>query len=134
MGLLDDIAGQVLGSAKQGGQSALINAVVGMLGNQGAGGLTGLVEQFAGKGLGDIINSWVGTGTNLPVTPEQIQHGLGSNTINQISQQAGLTPAQVTSHLSELLPQIVDKLTPNGKVQEENILSQGAGLLQSLFK
>jgi uncharacterized protein YidB (DUF937 family) len=134
MGLLDDIAGQVLGSAKQGGQSALINAVVGMLGNQSAGGLAGLVEQFAGKGLGDIVNSWVGTGQNLPVTPEQVHHGLGSDTINQISQQVGLTPAQVTSHLSELLPQIVDKLTPNGKVQEENILSQGAGLLQSLFK
>ncbi len=134
MGLLEDIAGRVLGTGQKGGQTALIDAVVGMLGNKSAGGLTGLAEQLAGKGLGDIVNSWVGTGENLPVTPEQIQNGLGSKMIDQLGKQTGLAPDQVTSHLSELLPQIVDKLTPNGKIQEEKIVSQGAELLQSLFK
>jgi uncharacterized protein YidB (DUF937 family) len=134
MGILENIAGQVLGTGNQGGQAALINAVMGILGNKSAGGLAGLVEQFAGKGLGDLMNSWVGTGENLPVTPEQIQHGLGSQLLNQLGQKTGLPPDQVASHLSTLLPQIVDKLTPNGKIQQENILSQGTDLLQSLFK
>jgi uncharacterized protein YidB (DUF937 family) len=134
MGFLEDIAGQVLNTGKQGGQTELINAVIGMLGNKGAGGLAGLVEQFAGKGLGDIINSWVSTGKNLPISPEQIQHAMGSDMIGQLTNQTGLSTDQVTSHLSELLPQIVDKLTPNGKIQQENIMSQGANLLQSLFK
>ena len=134
MGFLEDIAGQVLNTGKQGGQTELINAVMGMLGNKGAGGLAGLVEQFAEKGLGDIINSWVSTGKNLPISPEQIQHAMGSDMIGQLTNQTGLSSDQVTSHLSELLPQIVDKLTPNGKIQQENIMSQGANLLQSLFK
>jgi len=134
MGLLEDIAGQVLGAGNQGGQGDLVNAVIGLLGNKSTGGLGGLVEQFASKGLGDIINSWVSTGKNLPVTPEQIQHGLGSNVIGQLGQQTGLTPDQITSHLSQILPQIVDKLTPNGKIQQDNIMAEGANLLQSLFK
>ena len=134
MGFLEDIAGKVLGTSKQGGQTALINAVVGMLGNKNTGGLGGLVEQFAAKGLGDLVNSWVSTGDNLPATPAQIQKGLGSDMISQLGAQVGLSPDAVTSSLSELLPQIVDKLTPGGKVQEEDIMSQGADLLKSLFK
>jgi uncharacterized protein YidB (DUF937 family) len=60
MGILDSIVDQVLG--KGGTQNALLNAMMGILGNQQSGGLSGLVNQFAGKGLGDIINSWVSTG------------------------------------------------------------------------
>ncbi|MBP1648176.1 MAG: hypothetical protein H6Q30_1621 [Bacteroidetes bacterium] len=134
MGFLEDIAGKVLGTSKQEGQTALINAVVGMLGNKSTGGLGGLVEQFAAKGLGDLVNSWVSTGDNLPATPAQIQKGLGSDMISQLGAQVGLSPDAVTSSLTELLPQIVDKLTPGGKVQEEDIMSQGADLLKSLFK
>jgi uncharacterized protein YidB (DUF937 family) len=105
-----------------------------MLGNKNTGGLGGLVEQFAAKGLGDLVNSWVSTGDNLPATPAQIQKGLGSDMISQLGAQVGLSPDAVTSSLTELLPQIVDKLTPGGKVQEEDIMSQGADLLKSLFK
>jgi uncharacterized protein YidB (DUF937 family) len=132
MGLLDDIAGKVLGGSSA--QSNLLNAVVGLLGNQQAGGLAGLAQQFAGKGLGDIVNSWVGTGQNMPITPQQIQQVLGGDTINQLASKAGLSADQVTSHLSELLPNIVDKLTPNGQIPKGDIASKGMDMLKDLLK
>jgi uncharacterized protein YidB (DUF937 family) len=132
MGLLDNIAGQVLGGGNS--QNTLINAVMGLVGNQQSGGLGGLVQQFAKKGLGDVVNSWVGTGANLPITPEQIHQGLGKDTINQLASQAGISTGDVTSQLSQLLPQLVDKLTPNGKLPQGDIMSQGMDLLKGFLK
>ena len=132
MGLFDSIAGQILG--KSGGQNTLLNSVMSMLGNQNAGGLAGLVDQFKEKGLGDIVSSWVSTGTNLPITPEQIQQGLGSDTIAKLASQAGISPELVSSHLSQLLPKVVDKLTPDGNIPQGDILSKGMGLLKDLMK
>jgi uncharacterized protein YidB (DUF937 family) len=132
MGLLDNLANQVLGGKST--QGNLINAIMGILGNQQQGGLNGLIKQLTSNGLGDIVNSWVGTGKNLPITPAQIQQGLGSKTISQIASQAGLTPEAVTTQLAQLLPQIVDKLTPSGKVSQTDIASQGVNLLKSLLK
>ena len=133
MGLLEDIAGQVLGAGNQGGQGDLVNAVIGLLGNKSTGGLGGLVEQFASKGLGDIINSWVSTGKNLPISPDQIQKGLGANLINQIATKSGLNADEVSTHLSKVLPQVVDRLTPDGKIPQGDIMSQGMNVLKSLL-
>jgi len=81
MGLLDSVLGSVLGGGQQqGGAGALVNIVAGMLANSGQGGgatgglggLAGLVEQFQRGGLGDVMNSWIGTGQNLPVAPDQL--------------------------------------------------------------
>ncbi len=132
MGLLDNIAGQVLGGG--GSQSNLLNTVVGLLGNQQSGGLSGLVQQFAGKGLGDIVNSWVGTGPNKAITPEQIQQGLGSDTVKQLAQKAGVQPDQISSMLAEHLPNVIDKLTPKGQIPQGDITSQAMNLLGGLFK
>ena len=132
MGLLDNIAGQVLGGG--GGKGDLLNAVVGLLGNQQAGGLAGLVRQFASKGLGDIANSWVGTGPNKPITPDQIQHGLGSDTVKQLAQKAGVQPDQLSSMLAQHLPNVIDKLTPKGQIPQGDITSQAMNLLGGLFK
>lgn len=132
MGLLDSITSQVLGGGSV--QSNLLNGVMGLLGNQQTGGIAGLVQQFAGKGLGDIVNSWVSTGKNLPITPEQIKQGLGSDAVSQLAAKAGLTPDQVTSHLSELLPNVVDKLTPNGQIPQGDIMSKGMELLKGILK
>ena len=135
MGFLEDIAGQVLGTSKQGGQTDLINAVMGMLGNKGTGGLAGLVEQFAGKGLGDVINSWVSTGQNLPITPQQVEHGLGGDVISQLAGKLGIAPGEITQQLSSMLPTVVDKLTPEGKIPEQNdLMSKGMNILEGLFK
>jgi uncharacterized protein YidB (DUF937 family) len=132
MGLLDDIAGQVLGGG--GAQGKLISIVMEVIGGGKLGGLTGLVQQFAGKGLGDVVNSWVGTGANLPITPKQVEQGLGSTVISQIAQKSGLPVGDVTSQLSKLLPQVVDKLTPNGKIPQGDIMAQGMDLLKGLMK
>jgi uncharacterized protein YidB (DUF937 family) len=132
MGLLDSIAGQVLGGGKS--QDTLVNAVMGVLGSKETGGLAGIVKQFAGAGLGEVVNSWVSTGANLPVTPAQIKQGLGSNAISQIAQQAGISHDDVAAQLSKLLPQVVDKLTPNGTVPQGDLMSQGMSLLKGLMK
>lgn len=132
MGILDSITGQVLGSG--GGKTDLLSALAGLLGNQQAGGLSGLVQQFAGKGLGDIVNSWVGTGQNMPITPQQIQQGLGSDTIKQLAQKAGVQPDQISSMLAQHLPGVIDKLTPKGQVPQGDITSQAMNVLGGLFK
>jgi len=132
MGILDSIAGQVLGGG--GTQATLVNAVVGMLGNKSTGGLAGLVQQFTGNGLGDIVNSWVGTGKNLPVTPGQITQALGESTIGKLAEQTGISQGELSTHLATLLPQVVDKLTPNGNIVQSDIMSKGMDLLKGLMK
>lgn len=78
MGFLDDIAGKITGAAAEGGGGqSLASSVLEMLGNQ-EGGLSGLAGLFQQKGLGDIVSSWIGTGANLPISAEQIQHVLGN--------------------------------------------------------
>ncbi|MGA9120161.1 MAG: YidB family protein [Bacteroidota bacterium] len=132
MGILDSIVGQF--SGKENAQSPLLNAVMNLVGNQQSGGLQGLVEQLSSKGLGDIVNSWVSTGKNLPVTADQLKQGLGAGTIGKIASEAGISTDQVSSQLASLLPQIVDKLTPNGKVSQDDIVAKGMDLLKGLMK
>jgi len=132
MGILDNLAGgQSFGSGRS---PDVLGAVMGLLSNSGSGGLPGLLQQFAGNGLGDIVNSWVGTGQNMPISPQQIAHGLGSGTLQSLAAKAGLSTDQMSFHLSELLPGIVDKLTPNGHVEQGDIMSQGMDLLKGLLK
>jgi uncharacterized protein YidB (DUF937 family) len=131
MGILDNLASMAAGGGQQGN---LLNAVTGLLTSQQGGGLTGLVEQFAGKGLGNIVNSWVGTGQNLPITAQQIQQVLGSSTIKDLAAKAGLSTDQVSAHLAQLLPTVVDKLTPNGQIPQGDIMSKGMDLLKGLMK
>jgi uncharacterized protein YidB (DUF937 family) len=131
MGILDGIIGKVLGG---GGQKDLAGALMGILNDPKIGGLSGLVEQLQGKGLGDIVNSWVSTGQNLPITSQQVQHGLGTTVISQIASKAGISADDAASTISRLLPQVVDKLTPEGKIPEGDIMAQGMNVLKSLMK
>jgi uncharacterized protein YidB (DUF937 family) len=120
-------------SALSGGDKKdnMMSTVMGLLG--GTGGLNNLISQFGAKGLGDVIGSWVGTGKNLPVSPEQLQSVLGSDQIKNIASKLGISTNEVTSQLSNLLPQAVDKLTPDGKVPEGDIMSKGMDMLGGLF-
>lgn len=131
MGILDGMTGQ---PSSGGTQSSIVNALMMLLNNQKTGGLAGLVQQFAGSGLGDIVNSWVSTGKNLPVTPQQIRQGLGLDAISQLALKAGLSPEDLTSHLTNILPQVVDKLTPDGKIPQGDLMSKGLSLLEGLLK
>jgi uncharacterized protein YidB (DUF937 family) len=131
MGLLDSLASLAGDTADK---SNLLNAVMGVVTSQQGGGLAGLVQQFEGKGLGDVARSWVGTGQNLPITAQQIQQVLGSNTITQLAAKAGINPDQVTAHLTELLPKLVDRLTPDGKIPQGDIASKGLDILKRMLK
>jgi len=104
---------------------------MGLLGGQG--GLQNLISQFGAKGLGDVVGSWVSTGKNLPISPDQLQGVLGNDAVKNIASKLGMDTKSVTSQLSNLLPQVVDKLTPDGKVLEGNILSQASDLLGGLL-
>ena len=123
MGLMDQL-GQAVGGM-MGGQTAqnpLLQAVTSLIGqNSSVGGLAGLVQAFQKNGLGDIVNSWVSTGKNLPVTPDQIKQGLGGDYLSQLASKAGVSPDAASSQLSNLLPDLIDKLTPNGKIEAGGI-------------
>ena len=100
----------------QGGQAALLQLVLGMLANNGqGGGLGGLMERFQSAGLGEQMNSWVGTGQNLPVSPEQLGSVFGQDQMAQMAEKMGLSTGDLGAQLSQLLPQAVDQLTPGGQ-------------------
>ena len=75
-----------------------------------------MVQGFADKGLGDIVNSWVGAGANLPVTAAQIQSVIGPEKLQTLAAQLGVPPDQISAKLAQYLPVVVDALTPNGKL------------------
>lgn len=129
MGLLDMVGGMLGGSGAAGDPKAqLLQAALSMLqgGGAQAGGLAGLVQQFESNGLGNIVQSWIGTGSNLPISAEQLQQVLGNGTLSSLAQQSGLSPDAVSGQLSELLPGVIDKLTPNGQLPEGGINLQSA--------
>ena len=132
MGLLDSIMGAVAGGGgHSGGGVELIGALLQQMG--GSQGLAGLVDQFQQGGLGELVQSWVGTGQNLPISAEQISQVLGGGNLAQLAQQFGLQPDAMASQLSEQLPGLVDKLTPNGQLPTggmEDILGSLSGLLR----
>ncbi len=103
----------------QGGQAALLSMVLGMLANNGqGGGLAGLMEKFQAAGLGEQVNSWVGTGQNLPVSPEQLGGVFGQDQMSQMAEKMGLSTGDLGTQLSQMLPQAVDRVTPGGQVPE----------------
>lgn len=123
MGLFDQIAGQVLGSlaggAQGGEQSPLLQIVMSLIQNS-EGGLGGLLGRLGQAGLGEQVASWVGTGQNLPVTPEQLEQALERSGLGSMAAQLGVSGEQMASQLAPLLPAVVDGLTPNGQLPESS--------------
>lgn len=133
MGLLDQMVGAVGTMSGQQGQGGneLLNSVLQLVSNPQTGGLSGLVQSFQNGGMGDIVKSWVSTGQNLPISAEQIQSVLGNEQLQSLASQAGVDSSQLSGQLAELLPQVVDKLTPDGTVPEGNdMMAQGMALLK----
>jgi uncharacterized protein YidB (DUF937 family) len=128
MGLLDQIvkglAGKFLGGST-GTQNPLLDIALSLLTNPQTGGLEGLVETFKSKGLNDIMSSWVSTGQNLPISGNQIQDVLGSDLIQQFAKKLGGSNQDVSGGLANLLPDLIDKLTPTGQLPEQDVLAQG---------
>ena len=134
MSLLDNLENQAANSMLGGSSNPLASGLLHMINNT-PGGLSGLLQNFHEKGLGGLASSWVGTGQNLPISADQIQNVLGSDQVKQLAAKAGISPDIASSALSQLLPTLVDKLTPNGQVpQHSSILEMGMSVLQSLNK
>lgn len=130
MEILNTLKSILGGSSKN--QSEIVSVIMNLIGGQ-SGGLNGFLNQFSSKGLGDVASSWVGAGKNLPVSPDQIRNVLGDDTISSITSKLGLDKNTVTKQLSNMLPRVVDKLTPEGKVPQGDILTQGRDLLSGLL-
>ena len=133
MGLLDIALGALGGNAQQSNdpKAMLLQAAIGMLSN--SGGLQGLMGSLQNAGLGDALASWIGTGQNMPVAGEQIQQALGNGgQLEQLAQAAGLSNSDTANHLSELLPGLIDKITPNGELPQGGLGDLGGVLGQLL--
>ena len=129
MGLLDSVAGAVLG--KLGGQQGGMAQIALDMFNQN-GGLSGVLDKFKAGGLGDAAASWVGKGENMPVSAEQISSVLGSGAIADMAAKFGISPETLSAQIAQHLPTVVDKMTPNGEVTEGSggLLSSVLGMLK----
>jgi uncharacterized protein YidB (DUF937 family) len=78
--------------------------------------LGGLLDKLQKGGLGDVAKSWIGSGQNQPVSPGQLGPALGPDIIKTLAQRSGLSEEEITKHLSQILPGVVDKLTPHGRL------------------
>ena len=134
MSLLDGIsavAGSLLSGSDK--QKQLVSAVLSRISDPATGGLLGLVNTLRQLGLDDVVSSWISTGKNKPISPEQVQNALGEGQINQMAQNMGVSHQEVSTGLAGLLPQLIDKLTPDGKLPESSVLDQGLELLKKRF-
>lgn len=121
MSLFTDLLKTALGSSSAPTENQtqdLVQNVLGMLEN--AGGIQGLAAKFQQSGLGDVVSSWIGTGQNQPISPEQVAAVLGSDQVQALAQQSGIPADQGANALSEILPALVDKLTPEGQMPEQS--------------
>src|SRR5512133_1171549 len=117
MGLMDMVGGLLGQGGQAQGGNPLMSAVMGLIQNH-PGGIQGLLGQLQEKGLGDQVASWIGTGANQPVSAEHIQNALGSDQLQQVAGQMGVSQEEAASGLAGLLPQVVDKLSPQGCLPE----------------
>lgn len=129
MGLLDSVVGSLAAGNTQGG-NGLLDVVMQLIQNQ-PGGLAGLVQSLQQGGLAEVVSSWVSTGQNMPVSAQQLASALGGDQLQNIAAQLGVSPEQASGSLADLLPQVVDQLTPNGQLPEGgDLLTQGLVMLK----
>jgi uncharacterized protein YidB (DUF937 family) len=107
MGMFDGLLGGIVGA----GMVSVVSDIL-----EKHGGLQGVVNEFENKGLGATVQSWVGTGPNQPISPSEVHKTLGPELLQQLSEKSGLSVEDLVQRLSQVLPQTVDKLTPNGAV------------------
>ncbi len=130
MGLLDELAGSAMSGMLGNSSNPLVHSAMEMIQNQ-PGGLAGLVQSFEQKGMGGLVQSWVGTGPNPPVSSDQVTSVLGSDALKNLAAKAGIPADQAGSQLAALLPGLIDKLTPNGHVGDAGgLLSAAMNMLR----
>jgi uncharacterized protein YidB (DUF937 family) len=105
MGMFDGLLGGIVG----GSMASIVNNIL-----EQHGGVQGIVNQFEQNGLGATVRSWVGTGPNQSITPDDLRRALGPDFLQKLSAKSGLSVDELTQKLAQVLPEAVDKLTPNG--------------------
>ena len=110
-----------IGDLLKGGLGGLLAG--GAAGSVISGGLGDLLKQFQQNGQGDAANSWVGKGDNKPIAPRDLTSALGADQINSLTSQSGLSRDELLNGLSQYLPDVVDHLTPDGRLPTEQELS-----------
>jgi uncharacterized protein YidB (DUF937 family) len=111
MSMLDDLTKRVAGD----GNAEKVVQNVGPLFER-VGGIDGLKQKFEQAGLGDVADSWIGTGSNKSVSPDQVKDALGQQQVEQIANEAGVSTDDAAAGLSRVLPDAVDNVTPSGQV------------------
>lgn len=129
MGLFDSLASNMLG--KLGGEKGAIAQVAIDLFNQN-GGLAGVLQKFRTAGFDDEVASWVSKGSNLPIDAQQIMQALGNHTIQQAASKLNMNAQDISAKIAEYLPQVIDRLTPDGQLPREpvNILAALMGMMK----
>ena len=105
MGLLDGVLGGIVGA----GMVSVVNGII-----EQHGGLSGVVNQFEQNGLGSTVKSWIGTGPNQPISPDEVHKALGPDLLQQLAAKSGLSVQDLAQKLAQVLPQAVDGMTPDG--------------------
>lgn len=105
MGMLDGLLGGAVGAE-------MVTVVNGLI--EKHGGVSGIIAQLEQQGLGGTVRSWVGTGPNQAISPDQVHQAFGSDIVKQLAAKAGMSPEDLAAKLSQILPQAIDKLTPGG--------------------
>ncbi|MGB4056758.1 MAG: YidB family protein [Alphaproteobacteria bacterium] len=130
MSLMSVLAQGILSqvASKMGPQgSQITSAVIQMIAQQGQGqgatGLNNLISMFEKNGMGEIVKTWVGTGANSAINPQQIMQALGQDNIQNIASQVGISKDQASGQLANILPDIINQMTPNGQV-ENNVVGE----------
>ena len=138
MGLLDGVLGSLMGGQQQGGSNPLLQIAMQMLANRGGGGstggsgmdmmggLSGIISAFQQGGLGHLTDSWIGTGQNLPVSADQISQVLGPDKLSQIASQLGMSHGDVAGGLAQILPDLINHVTPDGQVPASHSMVEDA--------
>jgi uncharacterized protein YidB (DUF937 family) len=140
MGLLDQIGGALGGALGQGQAgkaaggglvAALLPQLISMLSQPGAMG--NLTNAFQNAGLGNVLQSWLGTGQNLPISGDQVRQVLGSGTVANLAKGAGVGESEASGAIASLLPQVMDKLSPGGNLPSQGDLGSALSSLSKLI-
>jgi uncharacterized protein YidB (DUF937 family) len=131
MGMFDSLENEALGNILGKSSNPLATELLHMIQSQ-PGGLQGLVQSFHDKGMGGLVSSWVSTGPNPPISADQVHEVLGSDQVKALAAKIGISPDAASGAIAQLLPGLVDKLTPNGSVPDHgNVLEMASTMLKN---
>jgi uncharacterized protein YidB (DUF937 family) len=119
--------------SKLGGPAGLQGGLDNIQSLFGGNGLQGIVAQLTSAGLGQQVQSWIGTGENKPVSGQQVQQAMDPAALQRMAKQTGMSPDQISNHVAQALPSLIDQVTPSGKVPSSDPLAQGAASLKGVF-